>query len=40
MESESAELSGSVSQLGIAGAWETVTAALVSRLYYWTRAAK
>ncbi|XP_076609645.1 anaphase-promoting complex subunit 2 [Chaetodon auriga] len=30
MESESAEISGSVPQLGVADAWETVTAALVS----------
>lgn len=33
MESESAESSASASQFGVAGAWETVTAALVSRLF-------
>lgn len=32
MESESAESSASASQFGVAGAWETVTAALVSRI--------
>lgn len=40
MESESAEMSGSASQLGVAVAWETVTAALVSGLYHWARVAK
>lgn len=30
MESESAESSASASPFGVAGAWETVTAALVS----------
>lgn len=33
MESESAESSASASQFGVAGAWETVTAALVSRTF-------
>lgn len=32
MESESAESSASASQFGIAGAWEMVAAALVSRI--------
>lgn len=37
MDSESAETSGPASQLGVSDAWETVTAALVSRLYQWTQ---
>lgn len=32
MESESAESSASATQFEVAGAWETVTAALVSRI--------
>lgn len=32
MESESAEGPASASPFGVAGAWETVTAALVSRI--------
>lgn len=33
MESESAEMSGPSGRLGVAEAWETVTAALVSVLH-------
>uniref|UniRef100_A0A8C9XRB9 Anaphase-promoting complex subunit 2 n=1 Tax=Sander lucioperca TaxID=283035 RepID=A0A8C9XRB9_SANLU len=39
MESDSAEISGSAPQQGVADAWETVTSALVSGLYHWTHVA-
>lgn len=40
MESQSAEISGSERQPGVADAWETVTAALVSRFHPRTDDAK
>lgn len=40
MESDSVDISGSGSGPGVAEAWETVTAALVSGVYHRSRGAK
>lgn len=40
MESHSEEISGSATEPGVADAWETVSAALVSRLHHRTHVAK